>query len=90
MLAVYFDIPAEGQGQFMTTAEISDKLVSWGSIKKPMPLNRLVMLLKQAGYQSKMAGKTRTRGWIVRERGLEEVNANRNIEGHGAVEQLFP
>ena len=23
------------------------------------------------------------RGWIVRERGLEEVNANRNIEGRG-------
>ena len=23
-------------------------------------------------------GKPRTRGWIVRERGLEEVNANRN------------
>jgi hypothetical protein len=28
-------------------------------------------------------GKARTRGWIVRERGLEEVNANRNIEGRG-------
>ena len=25
----------------------------------------------------------RTRGWIVRERGLEEVNANRNIAGKG-------
>ena len=25
LLAVYFDIPAEGKGQFMTTAEISDK-----------------------------------------------------------------
>ena len=24
-----------------------------------------------------------TRGWLVRERGLEEVNANRNIEGRG-------
>ena len=23
------------------------------------------------------------RGWIVRERGLDEVNANRNIEGRG-------
>ena len=69
LLAVYFDIP------------ISDKLVSWGSIKKPMPLNRLGMLLKKAGYQNKMVGASRTRGWLVRERGLEEVNANRNIEG---------
>ena len=25
----------------MTTAEISDKLVSWGSIKKPMSMSRL-------------------------------------------------
>ena len=48
LLAVYFDIPAEGYGTFMTTAEISDKLVIKGSIKKPMPLNRLGMLLKKA------------------------------------------
>jgi len=64
----------------MTTAEISDKLVIKGSIKKPMPLNRLGMVLKKAGYQSKMAGASRTRGWVVRERDSEEVNANRNIE----------
>ena len=61
--------------------EISDKLVSWGNIKKPMPLNRLGMLLRRMGYQSKQIGASRTRGWIVRERGLEEVNANRNIAG---------
>ena len=78
LLAVYFDIPAEGQGQFMTTAEISDKLVTWGSIKKPMPLNRLGMLLKQAGYTQKCLGG-RVRGWIVRQRELDEINANRNI-----------
>ena len=28
-------------------------------------------------------GKKGTRGWLVRERGMEEVNANRNIEGWG-------
>ena len=83
LLAVYFDIPAEGSGQFMTTAEISDKLVSWGNIKKPMPLSRLGMVLQQAGYQSKRINHGKTRGWLVRERGLEEVNANRNIEGRG-------
>ena len=83
LLAVYFDIPAAGSGQFMTTAEISDKLVSWGSIKKPMSMSRLGMVLQQAGFQSKRIGKARTRGWLVRERGMEEVNANRNIEGRG-------
>ena len=34
-------ITKNGEGQFMTTAEISDKLVSWGSIKKPMSMSRL-------------------------------------------------
>lgn len=79
LLAVYFDTPAEGYGQFMTTAEISDKLVTLGSIKRPLPLNRLGMLLKQAGYVNKMVGKARTRGWLVRERTADEVNANRRL-----------
>ncbi len=78
LLAVYFDIPRDGEGRFMTTAEISDKLVTWGSIKKPMPLNRLGMLLKKAGYRDVRRGEQRTRGWIVYERTLDEVNANRN------------
>ena len=67
----------------MTTAEISDKLVTMGSIKHPMSLSRLGMVLQQAGYQSKRIGKTRIRGWIVYERPLDEVKINRNIEGHG-------
>ncbi len=83
LLAVYFDVPADGYGTFMTTAEISDKLVSRGSIKKPMSMSRLGMVLQQAGFQSKRMNHGKTRGWIVRERGLEEVNANRNIEGRG-------
>ena len=65
------------EGQFMTTAEISDKLVSRCSIKKPMPLNRLGMLLKKAGYRDVRRGEQRTRGWVVYERTLDEVNANR-------------
>ena len=83
LLAVYFDIPAEGYGTFMTTAEISDKLVIKGSIKKPMSLSRLGMVLQAAGYQSKRIAHGKIRGWVVRERDAEEVNANRNIEGRG-------
>jgi hypothetical protein len=67
----------------MTTAEISDKLVIKGSIKKPMSLSRLGMVLQQQGFRSKRIGKSRTRGWIVRERDPEEINANRSIEGKG-------
>jgi predicted P-loop ATPase len=83
LLSVYFDIPAAGYGSFMTTAEISDKLVTMGSIKKPMSMVQLGMLLKRNGFQSKQIGTARTRGWLVRVRDMEEVNANRNIEGKG-------
>ena len=79
LLAVYFDIPAEGQGQFMTTAEISDKLVLRGSIKKPMTITRLSMILKKAGYKDVRKGANRVRGWLVYERTMDEVNANRHI-----------
>ena len=78
LLAVYFDVPSDGYGTFMTTAEISDKLVIKGSIKKPMPLNRLGMIMKKAGYTQKCLGG-KVRGWLVRELDADEVNANRNI-----------
>ncbi len=78
LLAVYFDIPSAGSGTFMTTAEISDKLVIKGSIKKPMPLNRLGMVLKKAGYTQKCLGG-KVRGWLVRELEADEINANRRI-----------
>ena len=77
LLAVYFDVPAEGRGEFMTTAEISDILVMKGSIKRPLPPNRLGMLLRKAGFQSKSNGKIR--GWLVYRVPQEEVNAHRNI-----------
>ena len=79
LLAVYFDIPAEGQGQFMTTAEISEKLVLRGSIKKPMTITRLSMILKKAGYKDVRKGANRVRGWLVYERTMDEVNVNRHI-----------
>ena len=81
--AYHLEHPGLNYIQLMTTAEISDKLVSRGSIKKPMSMSRLGMVLQQAGFQSKQIGKAGTRGWLVRERGMEEVNANRNIEDRG-------
>ena len=79
LLAVYFDVPSDGYGTFMTTAEISDKLVIKGSIKKPMPLNRLGMIMKRAGYKDVRRGAMNTRGWLVREKDADEVNADRRI-----------
>jgi hypothetical protein len=48
-----------------------------------MSLSKLGMILQQQGFQSKRVGKSGTRGWIVRERDAEEINANRSIEGKG-------
>ena len=75
-------MPDESHGQFMSTAEISDKLVTYGNIKRPMPLNRLGMLLKQAGFVDKRVGKEGVRGWIVRVKDMDEVQANRIKEGY--------
>ena len=63
----------------ITTAEISERLVVRGCIKHPMPLNRLGMILKKAGYQQKCLGG-KTRGWLVYELEADEIRANRNIQ----------
>ena len=69
----------------MTTAEISDILVVKGSIKRPMSLSRLGMVLQQQGFQSKRINHGEIRGWIVQERDTEEINANQSIEGKGVT-----
>ena len=34
LLPILFDVPTEGRGEFMTTAQISERLVTYGNIKK--------------------------------------------------------
>lgn len=77
LLSVLFDVPAEGKGEFLTTAQISQKLIDFGSIKRPMPLNRLGMILGQQGYKCVRRGTSRQRGWLVYQRDSEEMEANR-------------
>ena len=79
LLSVYFDIPAEGKGQFMTTAEISDKLVTYGNIKRPMSMVQLGMLLQRNGFRKKAVNHGKQRGWLVYERSMEDINSNRNF-----------
>ena len=43
----------------MTSAQISERLVSYGNIKKPMSVSHLGMLLGKAGYKAVTRG-TRT------------------------------
>ena len=79
LLAILFDIPAEGKGEFLTTAQISERLITYGNIKKPMALSRLGMLLGAHGFQKKTIGVQRLRGWLVYQRSMDEINANKRL-----------
>lgn len=81
LLKVYFAVPAANSmnSKFLTTAEISEKLISAGNIKRPMSLSRLGMILGQHGFIASRQGTPARRGWIVYERDSEEINAERKL-----------
>ena len=81
LLPILFDVPAEGRGEFMTTAQISERLVTYGNIKKPMALSRLGMVLGTAGFKAtkRKIGNIQTRGWIVYQRDTDEISALKRI-----------
>ena len=89
LLPILFDVPAEGKGEFMTTAEISDKLVSYGGIKKPMSIRQLGMLLAKRGFQKKQVylSGSNVRGWIVYKRQTDEIELLKKIDSHSATSQ---
>jgi hypothetical protein len=80
LLPILFDVPAEGKGEFMTTAQISERLVTFGNIKKPMSITRLGMLLGTAGYKPvrPCINAVRMRGWLVYQRNTDEIQALKN------------
>ena len=81
LLPILFDVPAEGRGEFMTTAQISERLVTYGNIKKPMALSRLGMVLGAAGYRStrpKIGGRL-IRGWLVYQRNTSELDSLKHL-----------
>ena len=81
LLPILFDVPAEGRGEFMTTAQISERLVTYGNIKKPMAIGRLGVLLGQRGYRSvqRQLGGHRARGWIVYQRDTNEIDSLKRL-----------
>ena len=89
LLPILFDIPAEGKGEFMTTAEISDKLVSYGGIKKPMSIRQLGMLLAKRGFQKKQVylSGSNVRGWIVYKRQTDEIELLKKMDSYSATSQ---
>ena len=91
LLPILFDVPAEGMGEFMTTAEISDKLVTYGGIKKPMSTRQLGILLKKKGFISKrlcISGST-VRGWMVYQRQTDEIKLAKQTMTFGRPDNLF-
>jgi hypothetical protein len=76
---ILFDVPAEGRGEFTTTAQISERLVTYGNIKKPMPLNRLGVLMGQLGFKNIRAGKQRICGWPVYQYSPDEIKSMQKI-----------
>ncbi len=81
LLDVYFAVPPTDatNAKFLTTAEISERLIYYGNIKKPMSLSRLGVLLSQKGFLSVRRGNPSRRGWIIYERDSKEVNSERSI-----------
>jgi len=79
LLGILFDIPAQdAQGEqvkLLTTAEISAKLVAFGNIRKPMPLNRLSAIMRRMGYEQRRSdNRDRCKRWRVYERNADEIN----------------
>ena len=75
LLPILFDVPAEGKGEFMTTAEISERLVSYGNIKKPMNIRQLNAILERHDFKAVrpyVDGK-QIRGWLVYKRKQDEI-----------------
>ena len=81
LLPILFDVPAEGKGEFMTSAQISERLVTYGGIKKPMAMNTLGIMLSKAGYKTvrRRLGGSQVRGWLVYPRSSDEINANKKL-----------
>jgi predicted P-loop ATPase len=89
LLPILFDIPAEGKGEFMTTAQISERLVTYGNIKKPMSTRQLGVLLSKMGFTKKQVyiSGGYLRGWIVYKRETDEIKRVKNIDPHNATMQ---
>ena len=86
LLPILFDVPAEGKGEFMTTAEISERLVTFGGIKKPMNTRQLGMLMTKKGFEKKqvyLSGST-VRGWMVYKRDTDEITLAKKIDNNYA------
>ena len=84
LLPILFDKPAEDRGEFMTTAEISDRLATYGGIKKPMSIRKLNAILERHEFKAVrpyVDGK-QIRGWLVYRRKQDEIEIKQKELAH--------
>ena len=79
LLMIYFDIPHDSGGVFMTAAQIQDKLISMGGIKRPMHVAQFGRILSKMGFKKTKKGSLRTSGYMVYERDSDEIAANKRL-----------
>ena len=92
LLDVYFDVPRTDpdnpetrQVTFLTPAEISAKLTTWGNLKKPISIRKLNVLMEKKGYQRIRHGGKRQRGFLVVELEASTINSNRIVSSSSPV-----
>ena len=61
--------------------DLSERLVSYGNIKKPMSVTKLGTILSTAGYNAvrKRIANVQTRGWIVYKRDTDEIHSLKRL-----------
>jgi hypothetical protein len=79
LIPVYYE-PAQPNGvdaKFLTIAEISSQLTTYGNIRRPIDIRSLGTVMKKLGFMDKRDGKLRTRGYIVRVKTAAEIDQAR-------------
>ncbi len=87
LLPVYFQPanPGDNGAVFMTAAEISAKLVDYGSIKKPADIRKLGVILQRLGYCQRRVGHHGTRGYVVFLK--QDIDNQRKIQAREAYSE---
>ncbi|MCQ2411321.1 MAG: hypothetical protein MJ053_07750, partial [Elusimicrobiaceae bacterium] len=82
-LPVYFAPanPGDNGAVFMSAAEISSLLVSYGNIRKPLQLQKLSTILQKHGFVPRKIGKGK-RGFVLYQ--LQDLDNQRKIDARNA------
>ena len=83
LLPVYFSPanPGDNGAVFMSAAEISSLLVSYGNIRQPMALNKLSTVLQKAGFVARRTPSKR--GFVVFQN--QDINNQRKLDARASL-----